>query len=172
MMLEDHSGDLSAELLSNIEADSYWGLDTILSRIQDNYTFDQKGITTKLDKMERMMELIDPELSQHIRDNDIIFLQFAFRWINCCLLREFPLQIALRLWDAYISIEDGTGFSDFNIYCCVALLVHFKPQLLEMDFSEMLQFLQHLPTKDWTEQNIQVLVSQAFIFQTNAWVSH
>ena len=49
MMLEDHSGDLSEELLSNIEADSYWGLDTILSRIQDNYTFDQKGITTKLD---------------------------------------------------------------------------------------------------------------------------
>lgn len=29
---------------------------------------------------------------------DIDFLQFAFRWVNCLLLREFPFSLIPRLW--------------------------------------------------------------------------
>ncbi|KAL7719792.1 Rab-GAP TBC domain-containing protein [Entamoeba marina] len=94
-----------------------------------------------------------------------MFIQFAFRWLNCCLLREFKLTTALRLWDSYLAVEDGTGFSELNLYCCVSILTHFEKKLMGMDFSETLQFLQHLPTENWGEENIQILVSQAYIYQ-------
>lgn len=31
------------------------------------------------------------------------FIQFAFRWVNCLLLREVPFPLAIRLWDTYLS---------------------------------------------------------------------
>ncbi|KAL7715861.1 Rab-GAP TBC domain-containing protein [Entamoeba marina] len=156
---------LNDNIILDVEADSYYGLDVVLSRIQDNYTFEQQGIINKIEKMEKIVEIISPTLYNHLKDIGVMFIQFAFRWLNCCLLREFKLTTALRLWDSYLAVEDGTGFSELNLYCCVSLLTHFEKTLLTLDFSEALQFLQHLPTEDWNEENIQILVSQAYIFQ-------
>ena len=156
---------LKEDILNDVEADSYWGLDSILSHMMDNYTFDQKGIQSKVNRIEEIISKISPKLYEHFKDNGVMFIHFCFRWINCCLLREFKLPMALRLWDSFMSIEDGNGFTDFNVYCCCALLTTFESQLLEMDFSEMIQFLQHLPTADWNDNDIQSLVSQAYIYQ-------
>jgi hypothetical protein len=41
------------------------------------------------------------------------FLQFAFRWVNCLLIREVPFDAALRLWDTYLA--EGPGFADFLV---------------------------------------------------------
>ena len=30
------------------------------------------------------------------------YLQFAFRWMNNLLMREFPLKCVIRLWDSYL----------------------------------------------------------------------
>ncbi|BFU23090.1 TBC domain containing protein [Entamoeba histolytica HM-1:IMSS-B] len=155
-------------LLECCEADSYWGLDSIMSRIQDNYTLEQQGIMNKVQRMEQIVKIATPELYQHLADNGVMFLQFAFRWINCCLLREFKLGTALRLWDSYMSVEDGTGFSELNMYCSASLLTYYSKDLLNMDFSEIIQFLQHLPTNTWGEQEIQVLVTQAFIYENTS----
>jgi hypothetical protein len=35
-----------------------------------------------------------------------------------------------------------------------------------MDFQEVMMFLQALPTKDWTEKDIELLLSEAFIWQS------
>ena len=35
------------------------------------------------------------------------FIQFAFRWMNCLLMRELPLIHIVRLWDTYLAMEDG-----------------------------------------------------------------
>jgi len=43
----------------------------------------------------------------------IDFLQFAFRWVNCLLIREVPFDAALRLWDTYLA--EGPGFADFLV---------------------------------------------------------
>lgn len=66
-------------------------------------------------------------------------MQFAFKWMNCLLLREFNLRCVIRLWDTYIS-EDG--FENFHVYVCVAFLCQFSSQLQEMDFDELFQFMQ------------------------------
>jgi len=35
-----------------------------------------------------------------------------------------------------------------------------------MDFQEIMMFLQSLPTKSWTEKDIELLLSEAYIWQT------
>ena len=58
-------------------------------------------------------------------------MQFAFRWMNCLLLREVPLHIVLRLWDTCLS--EPEGFEDFHVYVCTAMLLRFSKQLKEME---------------------------------------
>jgi len=35
-----------------------------------------------------------------------------------------------------------------------------------MDFQEVMMFLQALPTRNWTEKDIELLLSEAFIWQS------
>lgn len=35
-----------------------------------------------------------------------------------------------------------------------------------MDFQEIMMFLQALPTRNWTEKDIELLLSEAFIWQS------
>jgi len=35
-----------------------------------------------------------------------------------------------------------------------------------MDFQEIMMFLQSLPTRDWTEKDVELLLSEAFIWQS------
>jgi hypothetical protein len=37
---------------------------------------------------------------------------------------------------------------------------------MKMNFQEILMFLQALPTREWTEKDIELLLSEAFIWQT------
>jgi hypothetical protein len=37
---------------------------------------------------------------------------------------------------------------------------------MHMDFQEIMMFLQALPTRDWTAKDIELLLSEAFIWQS------
>jgi hypothetical protein len=122
-----------------VEADVYWCLTSILAGIQDHYTADQPGVQRMVMRLEELVKRIDADLCEHLQQVGIQFMQFAFKWMNCLLLREFNLRCVIRLWDTYIS-EDG--FENFHVYVCVAFLCQFSSQLQEMDFDELFQFMQ------------------------------
>lgn len=61
---------------------------------------------------------------------------------------------------------EETGFSQFHLYVCAAFLVKWSEQLMKMNFQEILMFLQALPTREWTEKDIELLLSEAFIWQS------
>lgn len=46
-------------------------------------------------------ERIDGKLHDHLNAMMVEYLQFSFRWMNCLLMRELPLQCTIRLWDTY-----------------------------------------------------------------------
>ena len=58
------------------------------------------------------------------------------------------------------------GFSEFHLYVCAAFLVKWSAKLLKMDFQEIMMFLQSLPTREWTEKDIELLLSEAYIWQS------
>ena len=105
---------------------------------------------------------MDPELGQHFQNQNISYIQFAFRWILCLLIREFPLHLILRLFDTYIS--EDRGFTVLHVYVCCALILKFSSQLKKMQFNELIQFLQNLPTAQWSLHDLEILIQEAYVY--------
>jgi len=62
----------------------------------------------------------------------------------------------------YLS-EGSDGFSVFHLYVCVAFLNKWSHELIiSKDFQEIMVFLQSLPTAQWTEQDIELLLAEAY----------
>ena len=166
--------------LSEIEADAYWCLSKLLDAIQDHYTFAQPGIQRMVFKLSELVARIDAPLHTHLTEQGLQFIQFAFRWMNCLLMRELSLDLIMRLWDTYLAehgaddssggYDSGAGSSGFavlHVYTCAALLKHYSSELLAMEFSELVTFIQHLPTTGWSTKEVELLLSQAYVFRAH-----
>lgn len=157
---------LSADDFAAVEADTYWCLSNILSTIQDHYTPDQPGIQEMVHKLELIMEKVNPQLCLHLKSNGIVFLHFAFRWMNCLFVREMPLHLVTRIWDTYLSEIETGGFHDFHVNVCAALLNKVGQEILaQQDFEGIMFLLQNLPSHDWVVDDVEMLLSQAFVYR-------
>ena len=153
--------ELSNEILDELETNVYYSLTKLLDRIQTNYTHNQPGINKMIKKMELIIQKVDPKLYDYLRNYEIDYVQFCFRWMNCFLIREFPVKLILRLWDTYFSEEKG--FSEFHLYVCACLLLSFSEKLKSMtEFQEVIVFLQNLPTSNWEIKDIDVLLAKSY----------
>ncbi|PMB72927.1 GTPase-activating protein gyp1 [Beauveria bassiana] len=157
-------GQLPRPVLDAVEADSYWCLAKLLDGIQDHYIVAQPGIQRQVTALRDLTARIDSTLSRHFEKEGVEFIQFSFRWMNCLLMREISVKNTIRMWDTYLAEEQG--FSEFHLYVCAALLVKWSDKLVKMDFQEIMMFLQSLPTKNWTEKDIELLLSEAYIWQS------
>ena len=174
-------GQLPRPVLDAIEADSYWCLSKLLDGIQDNYVHAQPGIQRQVASLRDLTKRIDAGLVGHLEREGVEFMQFSFRWMNCLLMREVSVQNVIRMWDTYLvspsirnrkvvqltfAQSEEQGFSEFHLYVCAAFLVKWSEQLVKMDFQEVLVFLQALPTREWSVKDIELLLSEAFIWQS------
>lgn len=177
-------GQLPKSVLDAVEADSFWCLTKLLDGIQDHYIVAQPGIQRQVAALRDLTARIDEKLSKHLESEGIEFIQFSFRWMNCLLMREISVRNTIRMWDTYLvchpapfrppyysyllipSQAEEQGFSEFHLYVCAAFLVKWSAKLVHMDFQEIMMFLQSLPTKEWTEKDIELLLSEAFIWQS------
>ena len=159
------------EILDAVEADAYWGLTALLDSIHDNYVTNQPGIQRMLHQLDILISLMDPELADLLASVQISSLQFAFRWMNCLLMRELRPALVARLFDTYFA--EGS-FVRFHVYVCAAFLIRFKPQILDLaasvssgDSSDLFQlllpFLQTLPTSHWTEEDVDLVLAEAYV---------
>ena len=152
---------LSKDTIVELETNIYYSLTKLLDRIQTNYTHNQPGINKMLKKMELIIEKVDPKLYQYLKQFEIDYVQFCFRWMNCFLIREFPVKLILRLWDTYFSEEKG--FSEFRLYVCACLLLTFSEKLKAMtEFQELIVFLQNLPTSNWKIEDMDMLLAKSY----------
>ncbi|XP_058102460.1 uncharacterized protein LOC131246390 isoform X2 [Magnolia sinica] len=113
--------DLSPSIISNIEADCYWCLSNLLEGMQDHYTFAQPGIQRLVFKLKELVRRIDEPVSKHMDEEGLEFLQFAFRWFNCLLIREIPFHLVTRLWDTYLA--QGESLPEFLVYISASFLL-------------------------------------------------
>ena len=100
---------------------------------------------------------------QHLEEIGVDFLQFAFRWINCLLVRELPFRLVPRLFDTFVA--SLSEVQDWLVYVCTAFLVQWTEELREMDFGDAIQFLQRPPTEDWTVADLDSLLSRAYLLR-------
>lgn len=158
-------GKLPKYVLDAVEADTFWCLTKLLDGIQDNYIHAQPGIQRQVAELKELTQRIDANLAKHLSNEGVEFMQFSFRWMNCLLMREVSVKNTIRMWDTYIA-EGAYGFSEFHVYVCAAFLVKWSAQIQQMDFQEVMMFLQALPTKDWGEKEIELLLSEAYMWQS------
>ncbi|KAA3680668.1 TBC1 domain family member 2 [Paragonimus westermani] len=165
------SGELSLQYapesvhLDAVEADVFWCTSHLLDTIQDNYTFAQPGIQNNVSMLASLIERVDVNLHRHLVAHNVEFLQFAFRWMNNLLIRELPLRCIIRLWDTYMA--ERSGFSAFHVYVCAAFLLQFSPELQrQQEFQGLMLLLQHLPTYHWTDEDINLVLAEAFRLQS------
>ncbi|KAJ3412940.1 GTPase-activating protein [Chytridiales sp. JEL 0842] len=152
-------------VIAEVEADSFWCLSKLLDGIQDNYTHAQPGIQRQIGRLRELINRIDTPLFNHLQAQGVEFIQFAFRWMNCLLMREISLKNTIRMWDSYHA-EGSEGFSEFHLYVCAAFLVKWSDQLKKMDFQGIMMFLQSVPTNTWDEKDIELLLSEAFMWKS------
>jgi len=157
----DISG-LEPSLLRNIEADTYWCMTKLLDGIQENYTFAQPGIQKMIHKLSELIHRIDTPLHEHLKRQDVIYLQFAFRWMNCLLIRELPMNLVIRIWDTFFA--EVEQFPTFHVYVSAAFLHRFSEELRRLEFQDIMLFLKNPPTTAWRMQDIDLLLSQAYMW--------
>ena len=172
-------GQLPKPVIDAVEADTFWCLTKLLDGIQDNYIVGQPGIHRQVAALRDLTTRIDSGLAKHFENESVEYMQFSFRWMNCLLMRELNIRSTIRMWDTYmvrltastvnscspLQAEEN-GFSQFHLYVCAAFLVKWSDQLVKMSFQEILMFLQALPTREWTEKDVELLLSEAFIWQS------
>ena len=148
--------------LREIEADCYWCLSSVIDSIQDYFFSSSTGIQKALISIQDIISRIDQPLVLHFRDQQLEMMHFSFRWLNCMFIREFPLRLLFRLWDGFLSINDG--FRVFSMYVAAALILKWKEKIKKDSFNEILLFLQNLPTDEWQERDINEFLSQAYLY--------
>ena len=154
------------ELLNIIEADTYWCFTKVLDTIQNNYIHEQPGIIRQITELKNLIKRDEPSLNAHFEKEHLDFIQFSFRWMNCMLMREFKLNLIIRMWDTYLS-DFPTGFSQFHVYVCCAFLRRFSNYLMDMEFQDIIMFLQDTSkNEDWTEDDIEMMLSEAYVWQS------
>ena len=67
----------------------------------------QPGVHKMLNKMKALVEQLDGAVLKHLESMDLIFMDFAYRWISCYLTRELNIYQITRLWDNYFAEEEG-----------------------------------------------------------------
>lgn len=151
--------------LLEIEADCYWCLSKLLDGIQDHYTYAQPGIQKTLFHVQELVNRIEAPTAAHLESENVEFMQFAFRWVNCLLLRELPFCLGIRLWDTYLS--EGASLKHFLVYVLSSFLLSWAPKLRNMEFQELVMFLQRVPTAEWTETDIEMVLSRAYMWRAS-----
>lgn len=152
---------LEEKQLFEIEADTYWCFKKTMENIQFNYVAGQPGLQRMLDIMEEIVKLVDNNLYNHLRKLEVLYTHFAFRWMNCYLMREFSLKLIIRLWDSYFSFSDSFNF--FHLFVCACLLLNYSERVKKMtEFQEVILCLQNLDTRDWTIDDMDVLIARSY----------
>mmetsp|Transcript_3879 Transcript_3879/g.11209 ORF Transcript_3879/g.11209 Transcript_3879/m.11209 type:complete len:122 (+) Transcript_3879:534-899(+) len=112
--------------------------------------------------MESLLRRVDKDLLSHMESEGLELLHFTVRWFNCLIMRELPFALVCRLWDTYIA--EGDNIKSFVVFVALALLVNFSERLQNMDFQEMIILLQKLPTAEWTYKDLEMVLSEAFLW--------
>lgn len=105
-------GQLPRTVLDAVEADTFWCLSKLLDGIQDHYIVAQPGIQRQVAALRDLTARIDAGLAKHLEAQNVEFIQFSFRWMNCLLMREISVKNTIRMWDTYM-VSPHPPYSSF-----------------------------------------------------------
>lgn len=136
---------------SFIEHDAFTLFSKVMDRAKAFYETDDSpnsiGRSTIVEKSQHIHEVllykVDPELSNHLKDNEVLPQIFLIRWIRLLFSREYPFDQMLVLWDTLFAVDSSLDLVDL---ICTAMLLRIRWELLEADYSVALTLLLKYPS--------------------------
>jgi hypothetical protein len=156
---------INEEEATNIEADTIGCLENFLESLQENFTDGQPGVHKIIDKVVQIVTKKDNELMEFLEFVDYVPEKFVYRWVNNILSREFDVQQLIMIWDKILAEEQD--ISTFLAYVCAALLLRLSPEIQKFSEhpEEVILFIQDLPTSNWDNQDIKMLMAESYQLQ-------
>jgi hypothetical protein len=155
--------EIADDVLREVEADCFWCFSKLLDGLQDLYTKDQPGLYKMLEQLENVIDRVNPQLGASIRNEDIQYQEFAFRWMNCLLVREFGVAPLFRLWDSYLS--NHSKIASTHVYVCAAMMVALAPKLTGLPHAEFVMQVQAINPDAWTLEQVDTIIAQAYVYE-------
>ncbi|OHT03930.1 TBC domain containing protein [Tritrichomonas foetus] len=155
--------DVSDDDMKSVEADCFWCFSKLLDGLQDLYTKDQPGLYKMLEHLHQVLLKVDPVLAKWIDDEDIQYQEFAFRWMNCLLVREFSPQVLFRLWDTYLG--NHTKIAQTHVFVCAAFLNLLHQRLVGKPHSEFVMEIQMIEPNTWQMTDMEVILAQEYVYE-------
>jgi len=157
---------LSEEILLAIEADSYWCFTRLLSCIKNNYTPSFPGIIEMINKLNALLQKLDPELDKVLKANNIRYYDICFQWFVCLLLRQFSPHLKFRLLDFFFT--DKESIDEWLVYISASFLMKFSNQMKTLNaYDKILVFFTNLKTETWGELDVGMLLAEAHIYKNS-----
>jgi TBC1 domain family member 13 len=135
-----------------VEADTFFAFTNLMAQQRDVFcpSMDEcrSGMLGRMVIVKELLELGDPELSDHLEKIGMQTNYFALRWVMLLFSHDFELGIVQVLWDAILSDQSHTGVAGKSLlvhYICIALLVRVRTILREGDFADCMHLLQEYP---------------------------
>lgn len=156
--MKDFESKLTNDLIMTAEADAYYVFSHLISLHKRYYVKNFTGVYEGLARLDVLLASKDPSLYAFLKGHGIEVNHFAFRWIYCLLLREFPLFLTTALLDHYFLEQPSADQA--NVWMALALLLRFSAELQSKSRDEALVFLHKLPTEEWGFRDIESLVHE------------
>uniref|UniRef100_A0A7S0DIS3 Rab-GAP TBC domain-containing protein n=1 Tax=Amorphochlora amoebiformis TaxID=1561963 RepID=A0A7S0DIS3_9EUKA len=141
--------DTDIEFRRGAETDAFFCFANLMTEIRDRFirSLDctSAGIIAAVKDLNDLLAKVDRKLHAHLRKLNIDPRFYAFRWLTLLLSQEFELPDTIRLWDSLFA--DSHRFQHLT-YCCCAMLLLYRDDLLAGDFPKCLQLLQDYPASD------------------------
>ncbi|KAK5676939.1 GTPase activating protein [Elasticomyces elasticus] len=125
------------------DAIAFWGFVKFMERMERNFLRDQSGMRLQLSTLDQMVQLLDPELYEHLLKLDSTNFFFFFRMLLVWYKREFSFPDILRLyeglWTDYLS-------ANFHLFVALSILEKHRSVILEhlRGFDEVLKYVNEL----------------------------
>lgn len=160
----NEKNEVNDEILRNeiIESSSYFCFARLVDNIQDNYIDFQKSVFKMMKKFREIVEILEPNIIRHFLRINLEIYMFAFRWFNCCFMREFNTDNILVILDSMFS-SSYIPYHDFMLFFGVTFLIYFKDLVLDKDFGECLIFLQDIKSNEMEMKTLQILLSKSSV---------
>ncbi|KAJ7063222.1 RabGAP/TBC [Mycena amicta] len=111
-----------------------------------------------------LLRMTDPLLWKHMQAAGIEPQIYGIRWLRCIYTREFPLAVAMKLWDGLFACDPSLQLAP---WVCVAMLIRIRNELIPADYSAALTTLLRYPshTEDGWSHHTSILLKQALELQ-------
>lgn len=143
-----------------VESTVYYTFSKLLNTFQDYFVDGQQGIIKAIEKLSKILKIVDPLLYTYFSSIGLEMHMFAFRWFNCLFVREFKIEYYLLFLDSMLSTSN---YDLFVVYFAVSLVVKLRKEILCRDFNEVLLFLQNLNELEWNYSDLKVLFASVYI---------